>query len=109
VLQGGAVPGSQHQTQLTSSSTVSSGGRVPRDFATAARVQLPQPKQCTYKWHSADALDTTVECRGLLVSAVPALEFDATFSDFLSAGLHQDLPFMDQVDVTCKIASCSSA
>lgn len=103
------MPGSQHQTQLTSSSTVTSAGRVPRGFGKAARVQIPQPKQCTYKWHSPDALDQKVECLGQLVSAVPTLEFDATFAEFLSAGLHQDLPFMEQLEVTCKITSCSSA
>lgn len=98
--------GPKHQTQLTSAITAASGGSVPRSFTENTRVYLDQPHTCSYKWTSSES-DQTVECRGKLVSATPTLAFDGKLRDFLDAGMYQDLPFMDNVEVTCQIEVCT--
>jgi hypothetical protein len=110
--QGGVLPGTE--SVLASTNSISTGGKVPRTFMKHARVAIKQPETCIYRWTPVETFDTfectgdTFECTGRVVGAVPALTFDGTVAEFLAVGVHQDLPFMDEVEVTCEISECTS-
>jgi hypothetical protein len=72
-----------------------------------ARVVIKQPETCLYRWTPVDTFET-YECTGRVVAAEPALSFDGTIAEFLAVGVHQDLLFMDEVEVTCEISECTS-
>lgn len=99
------LPGTE--SVLASTNSISTGGKVPREFMKHAPVTIKQPETCLYRWTPVDSFDT-FECTGRVVAADPALTFDGTFAEFLAVGVHQDLPFLDEVEVTCEISECIS-
>lgn len=110
VLQGGAVAAAPGV--LASTNSISTGGKVPRGFIKHARVSIDQPRTCLYRYAPVDAYGATygetVDCFGKIVDVSPSLAFDGTFAEFLAVGVHQDLPFMDHVEVECEILECAA-
>lgn len=109
-MQGGAVAAAPGV--LASTNSISTGGKVPRGFIKHARVSINQPRTCLYRYAPVDAYGATygesIDCTGKIVDVSPSLAFDGTFSEFLAVGVHQDLPFMDHVEVECEILECAA-